>query len=71
MPEATADSIPVIVFSHGLGHSRIYFRDIAEHLATYGFAVAMPEHVGSNESQRQAIFKLNAAVTCLPPPSYR
>lgn len=55
IPDATANSIPVVVFSHGLGHSRIYFRDIAEHLATYGFAVAMPDHVGSNEGQRQAM----------------
>lgn len=52
---AEEGSIPVVVFSHGLGHSRIYFRDIAKHLATYGFAVAMPEHLGSNESQRWAM----------------
>jgi predicted dienelactone hydrolase len=43
------------VFSHGLGHSRIYFRDVAEHVASYGFAVARPEHVGSNETQRQEL----------------
>lgn len=49
---ARAGTIPVIVFSHGLGHSRIYFRDVAEHIASYGFAVAMPDHVGSNETQR-------------------
>jgi predicted dienelactone hydrolase len=55
IPDAPAHSIPVVVFSHGLGHSRIYFRDIAEHLATYGFAVAMPEHLGSNEDQRRAM----------------
>lgn len=55
IPNATAGSIPIVVFSHGLGHSRIYFRDVAEHLATYGFAVAMPEHVGSNEGQQQAL----------------
>ena len=53
IPNARASTIPVIVFSHGLGHSRIYFRDVAEHVASYGFAVAMPDHVGSNETQRR------------------
>jgi len=52
IPNASAGTIPVIVFSHGLGHSRIYFRDVAEHVASYGFAVAMPDHIGSNETQR-------------------
>jgi len=55
IPSADADTVPIIVFSHGLGHSRIYFRDVAEHVASYGFAVAMPEHIGSNETQRQAL----------------
>lgn len=55
IPNVEANSIPVIVFSHGLGHSRVYFRDVANHLASYGFAVAMPEHVGSNETQLQAM----------------
>jgi predicted dienelactone hydrolase len=53
IPNAGAGTIPVIVFSHGLGHSRIYFRDVAEHVASHGFAVAMPDHVGSNETQRR------------------
>lgn len=53
IPNARAGTIPVIVFSHGLGHSRIYFRKVAEHVASYGFAVAMPDHIGSNETQRR------------------
>lgn len=53
IPNASAGTIPIIVFSHGLGHSRIYFRDVAEHMASYGFAVAMPDHLGSNEAQRR------------------
>jgi predicted dienelactone hydrolase len=55
IPNAGVSTIPVLVFSHGLGHSRIYFRDVAEHVASYGFAVAMPEHVGSNETQRREL----------------
>lgn len=55
IPNADVGTVPVIVVSHGLGHSRIYFRDVAEHIASYGFAVAMPEHVGSNETQRREL----------------
>lgn len=55
MPNADAGTVSIIVFSHGLGHSRVYFRDVAEHVASYGFAVAMPEHVGSNETQRREL----------------
>ncbi len=29
IPEATDRSIPILVLSHGWGHSRIYFRDVA------------------------------------------
>lgn len=55
IPNAGAGTVPIVVFSHGLGHSRVYFRDVAEHLASYGFAVAMPEHIGSNETQRHEL----------------
>ncbi|WP_204140074.1 alpha/beta hydrolase [Halomicronema sp. CCY15110] len=55
VPNADAGTVPIIVFSHGLGHSRVYFRDVAEHVASYGFAVAMPEHVGSNETQKHEL----------------
>ncbi len=55
MPEAGDRGIPILIVSHGLGHSRIYFRNLAEHIASYGFAVAMPEHIGSNEGQKQAM----------------
>ena len=47
-PDGIEQSIPVLIFSHGLGHSRVYFRDVAEYLASHGIAVAMPDHVGSH-----------------------
>ncbi|MGG6238686.1 alpha/beta hydrolase [Nodosilinea sp. AN01ver1] len=47
--------IPVIVLSHGLGDSRTTFFGLAAHAASYGFAVALPEHVGSNSSQKNAM----------------
>ncbi len=51
---ATA-SVPVVVLSHGLGSSRADFADIAEYFASYGFAVALPEHVGSNSTLKQDV----------------
>jgi len=46
---------PVIVISHGLGSDRTSFAYLAEHLASYGFVVAVPEHPGSNSKQIQAL----------------
>ncbi len=45
----------VIVISHGLGSDRTSFAYLAEHLASYGFVVAVPEHPGSNAQQLQAL----------------
>ncbi len=48
---------PVIVISHGLGSDRGTFAYLAAHLASYGFAVAVPEHPGSNAEQVQALIR--------------
>ncbi|WP_058995963.1 alpha/beta hydrolase [Leptolyngbya sp. NIES-2104] len=53
--QALPSAIPVIVISHGLGSDRGTFRYLAEHLASWGFAVAVPEHPGSNARQLQAL----------------
>lgn len=45
---------PVMIISHGLGSDRNDFRELAQHLASYGLAVALPEHPGSNAQQRLA-----------------
>ncbi|CAD0230989.1 MULTISPECIES: alpha/beta hydrolase [Planktothrix] len=36
---------PVIVISHGLGSDRTTFKYLAEHLASHGYFVAVPEHL--------------------------
>jgi predicted dienelactone hydrolase len=43
----------LIVISHGLGSDRSTFAYLARYLASYGFAVAIPEHPGSNAEQIQ------------------
>jgi predicted dienelactone hydrolase len=40
--------LPLVIISHGLGGDRLTFAYLASHLASYGFAVAVPEHPGSN-----------------------
>ena len=53
-PKAKA-KYPVIVVSNGLGARRSRFVELAQHLASYGFAIAIPDHPGTNH-QRQADF---------------
>jgi predicted dienelactone hydrolase len=55
LPQLSGGSAPVIVISHGLGSDRMTFAYLATHLASYGFAVAVPEHPGSNAQQVQAL----------------
>jgi predicted dienelactone hydrolase len=47
--------VPVVVISHGLGSDRTTFAYLAIHLASYGFAVLVPEHPGSNAARLQAL----------------
>lgn len=49
----SARRLPFVVISHGLGSSREEFASMAAHLASYGFAVAVPEHPGSNIQYQQ------------------
>lgn len=58
---------PVVVISHGLGNDRQTFRYLAENLVSYGFAVAVPEHPGSNARQLQAL--INGLANEVTPPS--
>jgi predicted dienelactone hydrolase len=47
---------PVIVISGGLGARRDRFAALAEHLASHGFAVAIPDHPGSNAQRNRDFF---------------
>ena len=55
LPNTRARSSPVIVISHGLGSDRTSFEYLATALASYGFAVAVPEHPGSNAQQLRSL----------------
>ncbi|WP_013325107.1 alpha/beta hydrolase [Gloeothece verrucosa] len=45
---------PVVILSHGLGSRPQDFEAMAQHLASYGYVVAMPQHPGSDTQQQQA-----------------
>lgn len=59
-------SIPVVVISHGLGSDRDSFTYLAKHLASYGFAVLVPEHPGSDSKQMEALLQGNASEVSEP-----
>jgi len=40
--------VPLVVFSHGLGGSRMGYRYLGSHLADHGIASLHPQHVGSD-----------------------
>lgn len=46
-------SIPVVVYSHGYGETRSTAAPYLELLASYGFVVIAPEHIGSNYQYQQ------------------
>ncbi|NJN76766.1 MAG: alpha/beta hydrolase [Synechococcaceae cyanobacterium RL_1_2] len=47
-PSGPQTKIPLIVISHGLAANRYSYQYLAEHLASHGWMVAIPEHRGSN-----------------------
>jgi predicted dienelactone hydrolase len=53
---ASPQSAPVIVISHGTAENRDTYAYLAQHLASYGFAVAVPEHLGVNSQRFQEYF---------------
>jgi predicted dienelactone hydrolase len=57
---------PVIVISHGLGSDRTAYAYLAEHLASYGYAVAVVEHPGSNSTQIDDLLKGRASQVAAP-----
>ncbi|VXD23871.1 conserved exported hypothetical protein [Planktothrix serta PCC 8927] len=50
-------SFPVIIISHGLISDRSRFQSLAQHLTSSGFAVAVPQHPGSDYQQLQSLLQ--------------
>jgi hypothetical protein len=57
LPTVTTNQpLPLLVISHGLGEDRQTFSYLAQHLASHGYAVVVPEHVGSNATKGESLF---------------
>ncbi|WP_017653518.1 alpha/beta hydrolase [Fortiea contorta] len=54
--ETSPTSFPLVVISHGIASDRYAFVYLAQHLVSYGFAVAVLEHPGSNAERVQQYF---------------
>jgi len=59
-------AVPVIVISHGLGSDRTSFEYLAVHLASHGFAVAVPNHPGSDAKQIESLLAGRASQVSAP-----
>ncbi|WP_373479456.1 alpha/beta hydrolase [Geminocystis sp.] len=57
VPQGVTNNIPVIVFSHGLGASPDDYDDTLNHLASNGFLVAAPQHIGSDTTYFKEMFE--------------
>jgi predicted dienelactone hydrolase len=64
--QAPVVAAPLVVISHGLGSDRTSYGYLARQLASYGFAVAVPEHSGSNAEQLQALISGSASQVTSP-----
>ncbi len=53
----TRENAPTVVISHGLGDSRQSFAYLAQHLASHGFGVILPEHPGSDAQKLQRVLE--------------
>jgi predicted dienelactone hydrolase len=54
---AGTQPVPLIVISNGLGARRDLFDELAQQIASHGFAVAVPEHPGSNRDRLLAFYQ--------------
>jgi predicted dienelactone hydrolase len=51
-----AQKLPIVIISHGLGEDRGNYAYLANHLTSYGFVVAVPEHPESSAAKLQQAY---------------
>ncbi len=66
LPQGITEPAPLIVFSHGFTSDRFHFKYLAEHLASQGYIVIVPEHIGSNSQFKEAFLRGELSVDVSP-----
>ncbi|WP_019504131.1 alpha/beta fold hydrolase [Pleurocapsa sp. PCC 7319] len=66
LPEGQTKPAPLAIITHGLGSSRSHFQYLAEHLASHGYVVVVPEHIGSNSEYKKAFLQGELSVDVSP-----
>lgn len=51
-----ASKIPVVIIANGMGLNQNFMTFLANHLASHGFAVGIPDAINSNEARQQEFF---------------
>uniref|UniRef100_A0A7C3KJ90 Alpha/beta hydrolase n=1 Tax=Oscillatoriales cyanobacterium SpSt-418 TaxID=2282169 RepID=A0A7C3KJ90_9CYAN len=54
-------SVPVVVITNGIGTRIDLYDYLAQHMASHGFAIAIPQHPGSDDKQREAFLEGRAS----------
>ena len=70
LPEDIDQPAPLAVISHGFTSRRQEFKYLAEHLASHGYIVVAPEHIGSNSEFKDAFLRGELSVDVSPSEFY-
>ncbi len=66
LPTKLNSAAPLAIITHGLGSRRADFAYLAEHLASHGYIVAVPEHSGSSGRYKEAYLHGEVGVDVSP-----
>ncbi|VEP15667.1 conserved hypothetical protein [Hyella patelloides LEGE 07179] len=66
LPTQLNGAAPLAIIAHGLGSESSDFAYLAEHLASHGYIVAVPEHTGSNGRYKEAYLNGEVGVDVSP-----
>ena len=66
LPKGLTQPAPLAVLTHGFTSDRTHFQYLAEHLASHGYLVLVPEHIGSNSEYKEAFLRGELSVDVSP-----
>ena len=57
LPQGVTEPVPVVIISHGIASNRDSMAYLAEHLASYGYGVGVPEHPDTSSERFRSILE--------------